>query len=96
MFFKELITYLLLFSVRSLGSFAYRKSLDSHKNFHFDFFTIDFHEEFSALYGGVLEQQTAFTSVCVKTILLLYKSTHHQQKSILIIGHSMVGHTNKF
>ncbi|XP_046461194.1 GPI inositol-deacylase-like [Daphnia pulex] len=77
--------------VRSLASFAYRKSLDSKKHFHFDFFTIDFHEEFSALYGGILKQQTMFTSSCINRILHLYKSTHHQQKSLLLIGHSMGG-----
>ena len=78
-------------TVRSLASYAYRKSLDSNKHFHFDFFTIDFHEEFSALYGGVLKHQTIFTSSCTNIILHLYKSTHHQQKSLLLIGHSMVG-----
>ena len=70
---------------------AYRKSLDSKKHFHFDFFTIDFNEELSALYGGVLEQQTAFTNECIQQILSIYKdSSGPQLKSLLLIGHSMV------
>lgn len=77
--------------VRSLASYAYRKSLDSRKHFHFDFFTIDFNEELSALYGGILNQQTAFANHCIKSIQLLYKNIGQRKKSLLIIGHSMGG-----
>jgi glycosylphosphatidylinositol deacylase len=76
--------------VRSLASVAYRKALDSKKRFHFDFFTIDFNEEFSALFGGVLNQQTSFTSKCINHILGLYQNNKEKPSSVVLIGHSMV------
>lgn len=74
--------------MRSLASMAYRKAIDSRKNFRFDFFTIDFDEEFSALHGGLLERQAAFARLCIKQILALYDNGPHT--SVLLIGHSMV------
>ena len=85
----SLTTFSLFTLVRSLASYSYRKALDSRKHFHLDFFTIDFNEEFSALYGGVLEQQTSFAIDCITRILTLYKSSN-QHKSLVLIGHSMV------
>lgn len=45
--------------VRSLASVALRKSLDDQEHRpKFDFFAVDFEEELSAVYGGVLERQS--------------------------------------
>ena len=45
--------------VRSLASVALRKAIDeSRYKTHFDFFTLDFGEEMSGLYGGVLQDQS--------------------------------------
>lgn len=43
---------LFMFTVRSLASVSLRKSLKDRTLFHFDFFTVDLHEEYSALLGG--------------------------------------------
>ena len=43
--------------VRSLASVALRKAIEeSEYEVHFDFFSVDFNEEFSALYGGSLSR----------------------------------------
>lgn len=45
--------------VRSLASVALRKAIDETKyKTHFDFFTVDFGEEISGLFGGVLQDQS--------------------------------------
>jgi hypothetical protein len=45
--------------VRSLASVALRKAIDETKyKTHFDFFTLDFAEEMSGIYGGVLQDQS--------------------------------------
>ena len=43
--------------VRSLASVALRKAQDDEMRFHFDYFSVDFDEEFGALYGGALHRQ---------------------------------------
>jgi GPI inositol-deacylase len=71
--------------VRSLGSVAYRMGTD--KNIRLDFFSIDFNEELSALFGGVLDQQTEFVAHSIQTILSLYKT----KKTIILVGNSIGG-----
>lgn len=44
-------------AVRSLASVSLRKSLGSDLQFHFDYFTLDLNEEYSAMFGGVLQVQ---------------------------------------
>lgn len=62
---------------------------------HFDYFTVDFNEEFSAIHGGSLEDQTQFVAHCVERILQLYQSPSANQKfmpqSVVLIGHSIGG-----
>ena len=48
--------YCVLFVVRSLGSVALRKA--QAYSFHFNYFTIDFNEELTGIYGATLWQQT--------------------------------------
>ncbi|KAL6433868.1 hypothetical protein ACFW04_005829 [Cataglyphis niger] len=72
--------------VRSIASVSLRKSRKTP--FHFDFFTISFNKDYSALYGGVLMEQTVYVSHCIKAILALYKD---KMDSVVLIGHSMGG-----
>ncbi len=59
--------------VRSLASVALRKAQDEEMRFHYDYFTVDFEEEFGAVYGGTLERQAEFVALCVDHILAMYK-----------------------
>jgi glycosylphosphatidylinositol deacylase len=70
--------------VRSLGSVAYRMG---DKQRQLDFFSIDFNEELSALFGGVLEQQTEYVAYAIQRILSLYKT----KKTIILVGNSIGG-----
>ncbi|XP_012138949.2 GPI inositol-deacylase isoform X1 [Megachile rotundata] len=74
--------------VRSLASVSLRKSLKDRTPFHFDYFTVSFGKEYSALYGGVLMEETLYVSHCIKKILSLYKTN---VEKIVLIGHSMGG-----
>lgn len=69
---------------------ALRKARDSRAPFHFNFFAADLNEEHSALFGGVLPEQTRFISRCIKAILKLYKHAKHPPANVLLFGHSMV------
>ncbi len=67
--------------VRSLASVALRKAEDDDHRFHFNFFTVDFNEEFGALYGGTLEDQADFVALCVDHVLGLYGGGGKKGKS---------------
>lgn len=73
--------------VRSLASVALWKHLDSGTHFHFDFFTVDLNEEFSALYGYTLRRQVQFVREAVVRIQNLYEEYH----KVVLVGHSMGG-----
>ncbi|XP_054284020.1 GPI inositol-deacylase-like [Macrosteles quadrilineatus] len=75
--------------VRSLASVSLRKSLGSDLQFHFDYFTLDLNEEYSAMFGGVLQDQTRFAVHAVQRILSLYRKV--RPESIVLVGHSMGG-----
>ena len=75
--------------VRSLGSIALRKT--ESMGFHFNFFTVDFKEELTALKGSYLWSQTKFVHECIKVILGLYRRLHVDVQSLVLIGHSMGG-----
>ena len=80
--------------VRSMASVALRKAFqdDVRFKYHFNYFTIDFNEEYSALYGGNLNDQADFVAECVKKILTLYQvKTKSPPKSVVLIGHSIGG-----
>ncbi|EDW00098.1 GH12040 [Drosophila grimshawi] len=73
---------------RSLASVALRKARDNPESgIHLDYYTIDYDEELSALYGGYMYHQRSFLKHCIHTILSLYK----QPSPIVLIGHSMGG-----
>jgi len=79
--------------VRSLASVALRKSIEDYKyKVHFDYFSVDFDEEWSAFYGGTLEKQTQYVIHCINKILSLYKNNEQNNvKSVVLVGHSMGG-----
>lgn len=70
--------------VRSLGSVAYRMG---DKQRQLDFFSIDFNEELSALFGGVLEPQAEFVAHAIRAIRALYKT----EQSVILVGNSIGG-----
>ena len=77
--------------VRSLASVALRKAIDDFKyKTHFDYFSVDFEEEWSAFYGGTLEQQTMFVCHCLTKIMSMYPSGSGV-KHVVLVGHSMGG-----
>ena len=77
----------MIYIVRSLASVSLRKSLKSRTSFHFDFFSISFGKDYSALYGGVLKEQTSYVAKCIQRIISLYQG---KAKKVILIGHSMV------
>ena len=60
---------------------------------HFDYFSVDFNEEFSALYGGSLSRQSDFVAACVDHILSKYMKVEvvKRPKSVILVGHSIGG-----
>ncbi|KAI7903837.1 PGAP1-like protein-domain-containing protein [Cokeromyces recurvatus] len=62
-----------------------------------DFFTVDFHEEFSALHGQSLLEQAEYLNDAIDYILKLYSRNNIEDgqrpdpTSVIIIGHSMGG-----
>ncbi|OQR71942.1 GPI inositol-deacylase-like [Tropilaelaps mercedesae] len=55
-------------------------------------YTVDFDEELSALYGGVLPQQAEFLQECLRVVCQKWNSSHPDQPPrIIFVGHSMGG-----
>lgn len=52
--------------------------------------TVDYDEEFSGLFGGILEDQKLFLELCIKKVLNLYNDVPNPPTSVAIVGHSMV------
>lgn len=52
---------------------------------------MDFNEEFSALYGGYLQDQTKYLGGCVRKVLSLYQNLPNGPQSVVLVGHSMGG-----
>ena len=85
-----------------MASIAPRKALDDDnydgkysRSIHFDYFAVDFGEELSAVYGGVLDDQSSFTALAVSKILTLYADSKSSRgappSSVVLIGHSIGG-----
>ena len=85
-----------------MASIALRKALDDDnydgkysRSIHFDYFAVDFGEELSAVYGGVLDDQSSFTALAVSKILTLYADSKSSRgappSSVVLIGHSIGG-----
>lgn len=72
--------------MRSFASVALRKWLNNRTPYHFDFFSLDFNDELSGIYGYVLKRQSEYTKHAVNRIMSFYEDFHH----VVIIGHSMV------
>lgn len=76
---------------RSLASVSLRKGIDNDWFQHLDYFAVDLNEEYSALFGGVLEDQTRFIEHCIRAILKLYQRLPNPPNQIVIVGHSIGG-----
>lgn len=83
------VIYIIL--VRSLASIALRKTLNSGTSYHFDYFSVDLNNEFSALYGPLLYEQFDYITHSLNKILELYNGVSKPPQKIVLIGHSMVG-----
>ena len=60
--------------------------------YHFNYFSVDYEEELSALYGPYLQRQTEFLYHSIHRILRCYKNLRkNQPTSVIAIGHSMGG-----
>ncbi|XP_013103722.2 GPI inositol-deacylase [Stomoxys calcitrans] len=77
--------------VRSLASVALRKGMDNERGIHLDYFTVNFEEQLSALYGGYLENQKKFLHYAILAVRRLYAKKYNVDKSVILIGHSMGG-----
>lgn len=53
-------------------------------------YSVDFDEEFSALFGGVLDDQSIYLELCIKAVLNLYRNLPNPPTSVSIVAHSMV------
>nr|CAD7409491.1 unnamed protein product [Timema cristinae] len=76
--------------VRSLASVSLRKAISAHTPYHFDYFSVDLNDEYSALFGGVLKEQTEFVHLGIKRIQELYNNGS-VPRSVVLVGHSMGG-----
>eukprot|EP00111_Clytia_hemisphaerica_P021014 TCONS_00061969-protein len=75
--------------VRSPGSVSLSKS--ERKAYHFNYFSVDYEEEFSALFGEYLHKQTLFLSHVIDRVFECYQRTANKPTSLILIGHSMGG-----
>ncbi|KAI1293062.1 GPI inositol-deacylase [Halotydeus destructor] len=76
--------------VRSLASVAQRMSEGDLHLVQFNYFAVDFNEELSGIYGGVLQSQKDFVVEAVKAIVKLYESKP-ERPPLIVIGHSVGG-----
>ncbi|XP_031625609.1 GPI inositol-deacylase [Contarinia nasturtii] len=76
---------------RSFASVALRKGIEQNWLKHLDYFTVDYDEEYSALFGGVLDDQSIYLELCIKAVLNLYKDLPNPPTSVSIVAHSMGG-----
>ncbi|KAI9484440.1 PGAP1-like protein-domain-containing protein [Zychaea mexicana] len=89
-------------SIAAETAYAYYQHYATHPEIpkqgvrNLDFFTVDFHEEFSALHGQSLLEQAEYLNDAIDYILKLYPRSRKSRRypdptSVLIIGHSMGG-----
>lgn len=78
---------------RSVASILLRKAETKQWKPHFNVFTIDFNEEYTALYGPFLHRQIQFVKHSIKAILKLYEDNDASKnpKSVVVVAHSMGG-----
>ena len=56
-----------------------------------DFFTIDYNEELSGVYGPYLQNQTVFLNQAIKVIKRLYYKKNQNENKLIVIAHSFGG-----
>ena len=79
--------------VRSLGSIALRMLYENPYKVYFDFFTVDFDEELSGVYGKALERQTVFLHEAIRSLKELYGIRGDKSRDFraILIAHSVGG-----
>ena len=71
-----------------MASIALRKAIEDFKyKIHFNYFAVDFNEEFSAIYGGTLKDQAAFVRQSIRSILSLYKGKFLFNLCTIVLRH---------
>ncbi|KAI9257366.1 PGAP1-like protein-domain-containing protein [Phascolomyces articulosus] len=89
-------------SISAETAYAYYQHYATHPEIlkqgirNLDFFTVDFHEEFSALHGQSLLEQAEYLNDAIDYILKLYPRSRKSRRypdptSVIILGHSMGG-----
>lgn len=58
---------------------------------HYDYFTADFNEDFTAFHGRTMLDQAEYLNEAIKFILQLYSKNDNPPTSVVILGHSMGG-----
>lgn len=83
--------YIIRYNIKLFIQVALRKGIDNDWFQHLDYFAVDLNEEYSALFGGVLEEQTKFIEHCIRAVLKLYQRLPNPPDKIVIVGHSIGG-----
>ncbi|KAF8562407.1 hypothetical protein P879_11039 [Paragonimus westermani] len=73
--------------VRSIASAQEYFDFDTERPF--DFFSIDYNEDITALSGELLQYQSEFLKLAVDHILAQYLGTVNAPRSVLVVGHSL-------
>ncbi|KAA3671216.1 uncharacterized protein DEA37_0003367 [Paragonimus westermani] len=73
--------------VRSIASAQEYFDFDTERPF--DFFSIDYNEDTTALSGELLQYQSEFLKLAVDHILAQYLGTVNAPRSVLVVGHSL-------
>ncbi|CAK7900919.1 GPI inositol-deacylase [[Candida] anglica] len=66
-------------------------TLSNKEASHYDFFTADFNEDFTAFHGRTIVDQAEYLNEAIKFILKLYSSQQNPPKSVVLLAHSMGG-----
>lgn len=80
---------------RSIAAYTAKRQYQQPELVKFDFYTVDFTEDFTAFHGQTMLDQAEFCNDAIKFILSLYQDQDQGDikapKSVLVIGHSMGG-----
>ena len=79
---------------RSIAAYAAKFQQEQQSTTQFDFFTVDFNEDFTAFHGRTLLDQAEYLNDAISYILGLYGASDKAvttPKAVILIGHSMGG-----
>ncbi|ORZ11221.1 PGAP1-like protein-domain-containing protein [Absidia repens] len=83
-------------SIAAESAYYYQGLPSKNYRYGLDVFTVDLNEEFSAIDGGLIQDQAEYLNDATKKILSFYQPIAEYQgrpvpKSVLVVGHSMGG-----